>query len=180
MTNVEGSSSLWEPIRLRVSAWLLLAVGLVRSVGRRHAEAEAAYRDVLERHPGSDVARLMLGDSLEGRGRWEEAAAVYAEMAARDPTHENAHYHRACCLVELGRLEEAAEECGRTIGIDPEHFAAYVVLGQALGRLERNEEAIAAYRKALEIKPRDRDAMRLLAGRQAMLALDSERLSKTE
>jgi len=63
-------------IRLWVSAWLFLLSGLLRSVGRRYRQAEAAYRAVLDRNPKNGTAWLMLGASLESQGRWQGAADV--------------------------------------------------------------------------------------------------------
>lgn len=171
MTGREGQVPLWERVALRVSGWLFIAAGVLQSTGRRYRKAEALYREALVRAPGSTTGWLMLGESLEGQGRWEEAAGAYGHMTTLDPSHANAYYHRACCFLELGRLEHAATDCDRAIGLHPKHRAAYVVLGQALSRQGRREDAIAAFERAVALKPGDREVAALLERERAAAAL---------
>lgn len=124
--------------RLRVSSWLFLWAGLLRSAGSRPAQTEELYRLSLERHPGSPTAWVMLGEALKSQHRWEEAAEAYTSLVVLDATYSNAFYHRATCWVALGRLEEAIADCREAIRLDQRHFAAELVLGQALSRAGRH------------------------------------------
>jgi tetratricopeptide (TPR) repeat protein len=164
---VSEEPSLVARARLRMSSWLFLWAGLLRSAGSRPAQAEELYRLSLERHPGSPTAWMMLGEALESQHRWEEAAEAYTSLAVLDATHSNAFYHRATCWMALGRLEEAIADCGEAIRPDARHFAAELVLGQALSRAGRHPEALEAFRAAVCLKPRDPDAVRLLVTEEA-------------
>jgi tetratricopeptide (TPR) repeat protein len=163
----------WRANPVNFSIAPKLGAGIVHFLGRRPEEAEEAYRWSLSKNPGSEVARLLLGQTLERQGKWDQAIRTYDALAERDPTYENAYYHRACCLVRLGRDEEAIKDCRRAIGAYRKHAAAHVVMGEILLRQGRLDEAGAAVERALEIKPKD-PGVRELA-RQVLVARDRPR-----
>ena len=69
--------------------------------------AEAAFRQVISRHPSNDVVRLLLGDSLMQQDKLEDATAVFQELSDRAPKNVDARLRLGIALVKLGKLDEA-------------------------------------------------------------------------
>ena len=69
--------------------------------------AEAAFRQVISRHPSNDVVRLLLGDSLMQQDKLEDATAVFQELSDRAPKNVDARLRLGMALVKLGKLDEA-------------------------------------------------------------------------
>ena len=69
--------------------------------------AEAAFRQVISRHPSNDVVRLLLGDSLIQQDKLEDARAVFQELSDRAPKNVDARLRLGIALVKLGKLDEA-------------------------------------------------------------------------
>jgi tetratricopeptide (TPR) repeat protein len=123
----------------------------------RLAEAEAAWRAILERKPGDPEALHLLGLILVRTGRAEGLPLLdrSIEIAPRNPAFLN---NRAQILAEAGRSDEALRDLRRALMLEPRFHAAYCHLGSLLRRLGRLDEALAAFRKALAIDPRVPDA----------------------
>ncbi|MEU4264384.1 tetratricopeptide repeat protein [Streptomyces argenteolus] len=79
MTAARILGGLVEEVPEQIAPRLLLARAYYHSA--RLAKAEAELREVLERNPVEDYARLMLGRTLERQGRPAEAAP-HLRMAA--------------------------------------------------------------------------------------------------
>ena len=69
--------------------------------------AEAAFRQVISRHPSNDLVRLLLGDSLMQQEKLEDAKAVFQELSDRAPKNVDARLRLGIALVKLGKLDEA-------------------------------------------------------------------------
>ncbi|HET7731100.1 MAG TPA: tetratricopeptide repeat protein [Usitatibacter sp.] len=123
----------------------------------RLAEAEAAWRSILERKPDDPEALHLLGLILVRTGRAEGLQLLdrSIERAPRNPAFLN---NRAQILAEAGRSDEALRDLRRAVMLEPRFHAAYCHLGSLLRRLGRLDEALAAFRKALAIDPRVPDA----------------------
>lgn len=116
----------------------------------RLAEAEAAWRAILERKPDDPEALHLLGLILVRSGRSDglELLDRSIERAPRNPAFLN---NRAQILSEAGRGDEALRDLRRAVMLEPRFHAAYCHLGSILRRLGRHDEALAAFRKALAI-----------------------------
>ncbi len=69
--------------------------------------AEAAFRQVISRHPSNDVFRLLLGDSLMQQDKLEDATAVFQELSDRAPKNVDARLRLGMALVKQDKLDEA-------------------------------------------------------------------------
>lgn len=69
--------------------------------------AEAAFRQVISRHPSNDVVRLLLGDVLMQQDKLEEAIAQFKDLIDRAPKNVDAYLRVGMLLVKQGKLEEA-------------------------------------------------------------------------
>ncbi len=109
--------------------------------GGRFAEAEAAFREALQRDSGHDLARLNLARVLERMNRLDEAAVLYRKLIAARPVEPAPAREYAWLLRAAGRFEAAEEAFGNVLDRwqgDPE-----ATVGLA-GLLEMRGEAAAA------------------------------------
>lgn len=134
------------------------------ALGGGEAAAGAVLREALERYPDSvDAARIRQNLRLARGEGWKvyEDARAAAAAAPGDPAK----------LYLLGRVipdrEEQARIFRRALALDPSfYFANY---GLAVVELERGEkeEALGFARRAVAIRPENRDAKRQLARARA-------------
>lgn len=71
--------------------------------------AEAAFRQVISRHPSNDVVRLLLGDCLMQQDQLEDATAVFQELRLRSPKNVDALLRLGMALVKQEKLQEAKD-----------------------------------------------------------------------
>lgn len=69
--------------------------------------AEAAFRQVVSRHPSNDVVRLLLGDTLMQLQKLDEAIAYFQELLDRAPNNVDAHLRLSTALLKQDKLDEA-------------------------------------------------------------------------
>jgi len=74
---------------------------------KNYSAAEAAFRQVIARHPSNDLARLLLGDTLLQQDRVEDAIATWQELTSRAPKNVDAHLRLGMALLKSNQLEEA-------------------------------------------------------------------------
>jgi len=127
--------------------------------GDRLAEAEAAYRQVLEIEPDHFESLHLIGVICHQRG--DHAAAVREIDASLkvNPRNAAAHSNRGLALHELRRFDEALASFERALAIEPDDADVLVSRGVALGALARYGEAATSYERALAINPDHVDAL---------------------
>lgn len=69
--------------------------------------AEAAFRQVISRHPSNDAVRLLLGDVLMQQDKLEEAIAQFKDLIDRAPKNVDAYLRLGMLLVKQDKIEEA-------------------------------------------------------------------------
>lgn len=69
--------------------------------------AEAAFRQVISRHPSNDMVHLLLGDVLMQQGLPEEAVAQFQEVIRLTPKNVDAYLRLGNALSQQNQLEEA-------------------------------------------------------------------------
>jgi serine/threonine-protein kinase len=142
-----------RPETAHMLAHLLVGMG-------RDTEAEAAFRDLVNRRP--DDARYLgcLGYHLKRTGRADAAAiADRATAAARaalrlKPDSAEAHHILGLARSAQGKHDEAVAELRAAIRLKPDWFMPHYNLGMVLfGHQYKNDEAATEYREALRLKP---------------------------
>lgn len=126
--------------------------------GRRQ-EAEAIYRRMLQRDPGSPELHYNLAALLKSCGRVDESIAAYRIALAIRPDYADALNNLALVLFQKERYHESITCCRQAIAIAPDHAAAHNNLGNALRRVGRLDEAIDCYRAAADRPPRQAAAL---------------------
>lgn len=127
------------------------------------AQAEAAYRQVLEVVPEHFDALHLLGVVASQTGRASDAVTLISRAVLLNPAHPFAHNNLGLAYEALGRLEDAATSYRNAIANQANFSDAHYNLGNVLQAQGKLEAASSSYRQAVLINPQDADAYRNLA-----------------
>ena len=116
-------------------------------------EAEARYREALERDPGLHAAWDGLGMLALASRRRAAAIDAFQRAVALAPRSAAYRVHLGAALTGAGRAIEAVRTLESAIAIDGKSAAAWVNLGNACQRAGDPDRAIEALRRALELDP---------------------------
>ncbi|MEA2929667.1 MAG: hypothetical protein QOG38_2095 [Hyphomicrobiales bacterium] len=123
------------------------------------ADAQAAYRQILQKVPAHFEALHHLGIAECQAGRFEEADRILQQAVNLEPRSAAAQSNRGVVLLELGRFEDALASFDTALAIDSTLADAWSNRGNALTKLGRCEDAVASYDKAIALKPDHADAL---------------------
>lgn len=127
--------------------------GLLHHQAGRLAQAEQAYREVLQIDPTYFDAIHMLGVLCCQTARAAECVALLEDALRQRPLAPDVNCHLGAGLRGMNRLSEA-EACYRqALAVKPDYPEAHNNLGLLLKNSGRLPEAAAALESALEISP---------------------------
>ena len=144
----------------------LVDLAALRIAERRFDEADELLRRALELAPDNPAALQNVAEGLRKRGRLDEAIESYRAVLAIDPDYAMAHAGIGDALFRLERYEEALESLGRSISLHPHPptaTARLILMGKASRALGRAEAAAGHFERAVEIDPRNPEALDHLA-----------------
>src|SRR5262245_8721944 len=151
--------------RIPAAALALVCMVLVTLTVRRNLEYRTAlgiWQTVLDRYP-SGRAHYNIGIELKQQGRRSEAIEHYRLALPESP---EAHYALGFEAAVDGRHEEAIEHCREFLRLMPDDQVAplaYVLLGRSLEATGKLDEAAEAFRREIQMRPRDIDGRAGLA-----------------
>ncbi|MDB5364065.1 MAG: hypothetical protein JWO51_5362 [Rhodospirillales bacterium] len=147
----------------------LFAIALGHHEAGRIAEADAAYRGILEVDPDHADSLHLLGLILSGAGQAEQAIRLIGRAIEINP--DGAHYHNSLgnAYHGLGRLPAATEHYRRAVALRPDSAEIVSNLGTVLREQGDAPEAVACYRTALRLSPCSADVLYNLANALADL-----------
>lgn len=116
-------------------------------------QAEAIYRQILQREPRNGRVWFVLGNLCESQRRLAEAVACFRQALEIEPREAQGHFHLANALLQQSEWAEAERAFRRCLELQPGHAEALVNLGFVLSELNRHCEAEACCRQALAVKP---------------------------
>jgi predicted O-linked N-acetylglucosamine transferase (SPINDLY family) len=119
----------------------------------RVAEAETAYRAILQFHPTHFNSLHFLAVSQYQLRRSSDADRNFRKAIALDPNCAPLHSNHSLALLDLQRFDEAVASCDKAIALQPDHAAAWCNRAKALRSLHRYEESLLAAERALSIRP---------------------------
>jgi predicted TPR repeat methyltransferase len=156
-----GGGSEAAPRELTVEQAIELALA-VQKRGRLE-EAEAAFRQVLERAPDHVHALANLGSVLRRRDDPAGAETALRRAIALAPNHGEAYHNLVNVLRDLERDDEALDVSKRALELFPYEAEAYRSVGALLYAGGRVAEALAIYRRWLEVEPHSDSARHMIA-----------------
>ena len=101
----------------------------------RRQEAQAAFIDILRRHPTHFSALNEFGTLLAAQGAIDAACRVYAEAILHHPDNPMTHVNLGNLLLRADRHAEARLHYEAALKADPDHAAAH----QGLGAVKADE-----------------------------------------
>jgi superkiller protein 3 len=139
----------------------LMAKGNDSRDARKYAEAEEAYRGVLQLKPRDPRAAYGLGNVFTDQRRWEDAEKSYRDAVLWNPNDVDALVALSVVLVQpragsdnARRFADAETYARRAVQVEPNNAVAWDRLGVALQiRGLVNQETEHAYRRAVELDP---------------------------
>jgi tetratricopeptide (TPR) repeat protein len=108
--------------------------------------------------PGSATAWALLGQAYNFNGRRDEAATAFKKAVAQAPTNTGYRTTLGLLLGMVGQYDEGAAELKRVVATPGyKDAAAWINLGWVYRNMKppKTTESIAAYKKALEIDPKE-------------------------
>lgn len=140
-------------------AYAQIARGRALAALKRDEDAASAYRKAAELEPAYADAWLKLAQTRRRQGKPTEGLAAVEEGLKSSPKNDDLLFHRALLLSELdGRGKDALAAYDAVIKIKPT-AAAYYNRAQLRSDEEDHKGALADYRKAVELDPKDPDAL---------------------
>ena len=116
-------------------------------------EAEAAFKKILQAHPGHADAVNLSGMLSYQRRRVEEAAERIAQAIAADGANAAYFANQAMVLATLDRTDEVEASLRRALELDPGNTSFLLSLGNTLQRQGKTGEAEACFRQTMELRP---------------------------
>lgn len=107
-------------------------------------------RIALDMEPEFDLARLLVGDVMRSRERYNEAIAAYRKIKPDSPYGWSARLRIADALYEMKKLDEATALLESMANERKDRIDALVNLGNYLRYKEKFKESVAAYDRAFE------------------------------
>jgi predicted AlkP superfamily phosphohydrolase/phosphomutase/Flp pilus assembly protein TadD len=139
---------------------------------KRYAEAEVAYRKLVEAHPEDGGLRASLAGALASQGRYDDALAQLDEAVRLAPVNPEAYHNRGAILERQQKRDEAVAAYRSALRYNPQ----YEPSRRALDRLHAGAEPVAtqtpAEQLATRLAERAADAAKRGNYAEAMQTLD--------
>jgi protein O-GlcNAc transferase len=124
----------------------------------KYAEAEAAYRQVLETHPDHPDANHLLGVIAYQYGRLKVALELIEKAISINGRVAEYHRNLGLVLAGLGRMDEAADSYRRALELRPNYAKALHNLATVQRMQRKNDQALANCQRALQANPKYTEA----------------------
>ncbi len=121
----------------------------------RVAEAEAQAGRAVAAAPERASAHLLHGDLLAAQREYARAAEAFARVRSLEPDNVGVLERMAWLANETGKLDEAIAANEAIVARVPEKAEAWAALGDLYSRKGRPDRAEQAYRKVVEIDPKN-------------------------
>ena len=119
----------------------------------RLAEAEAAYRQILEIDPKHADSLNSLGILAHQCGHSDDAIELIGKAIAVNNRVAQYHYNIALVFAALGRMDEAVTHNRHAVALKPDYADAHTNLASALTAQGHASEAALHFRRALARRP---------------------------
>lgn len=143
-------------------AEIYLIYGVCAYACGKPSEAIKHLRKSLRLAPGGRDVLFNLGHILLSTGHPEDATQPLCQLLEEHPGYPGAQSNLAAAYYSSGQMELAGEACLKAIALVPETAETaelYNLLGSIYREGEFNEKSEIAFRKAIELKPEEPDAL---------------------
>jgi tetratricopeptide (TPR) repeat protein len=120
------------------------------------------YRHLLDLHPERADIRLRLAQGLVESPRPADAVPHLEQLLREQPDNPDVATTLARCRIDEGRTEEARALLDKVLQEHPDHFDALVQRGKLECAIEQPVTAELWLKRALAIRPHDKDALYIL------------------
>ena len=131
----------------------LFQQGNAAQAAQRFSEAEAIWRQVIQRNPQEAVAYNNLGNALADQNQLNEAVTAYRTAIKLNPQDATAYNNLGNALAAQNQLDAAVTAYRTAIKLNPQYATAYNNLGNALAAQNKLDAAVTAYRTAIQLNP---------------------------
>lgn len=138
----------------------------------RYAEAEAAYRKLIEDKPDDGAIRTSLAATLGFLGRYDEALEQLAEAERLSPLNPEIYHNRGVVFERQGKPDEAVAQYREAVRYAPDFKPSRDALKRLTGSADAQGPGTAAERLAAAMCERAADAARRGDYPKALAALD--------
>ena len=138
-------------------------LGVQRHQLGQHEAAIALIRKAIMAAPGYADAHNNLGNLYKEQGELEKAREAYVKAIEINPRHVGAYNNLGVTMRALGRADAAVEILLKALDLAPDNADILQNLGNAYRSQKKYIEATGAYRRAIAIRPYDREAYKYLA-----------------
>jgi tetratricopeptide (TPR) repeat protein len=121
------------------------------------------WEDTVEKSPDNPRAWTNAGNQLMGRGEMVKARAYFERARQVGPMYAWAYMNLSVLDRHEGNLEGALRDAQEAVRLRPDQAQSHFYLGKALEALGRRDEAAAAYRRGVDVDPRETEAHEALA-----------------
>jgi tetratricopeptide (TPR) repeat protein len=148
--------------------WLFSRGKARQALGDKQGAA-ADYENALRLSPDNGAIYSQRGNFRENVLHDNEGAVADYTQLLRLLPDEPYYFWRARAKYKAGHLSESLADLAVSLTKRPDYGPAYFHRGVILEKLGRDQEALAAYRKAVELEPRNASAKKVLDALEAAL-----------
>jgi tetratricopeptide (TPR) repeat protein len=117
-----------------------------------------------------EIDQLMaVGSAAMSAREFPAALSAFNRIVEKRPDFAEGWNRRATLYYLMGEYQKSLDDIDRTLALEPRHFGAMSGLGLVNLELDREAEAAKAYRRFLEIDPRNESARKNLDAIDAIL-----------
>lgn len=162
----------WDEAQLNAESSIKLAISLDSKLGAAYATkglllgekdkegAELSYKKAIALSPNYAVAHMWYGYFLMESGRLSAAQELFERAFELDPKSPIAAYAVAKGHYQAGSEEKAMALFSHIVANDPYYPGAYNLVGNILSNRGRLDEASDMYKRALDVDPDNKQAVK--------------------
>lgn len=119
-----------------------------------------------------------LGNQRYKDGDYPTAIKHYTEAIKRNPDDPKYYSNRAACYMKLAAFDLGLKDCEKCIEIDPKFIKGWIRKGKILQGMQQQGKALTAYQKALEVDPKNQEALDAYKSCSVSFSSDPEEVRK--
>ncbi len=123
-------------------------------------KAEQSFKRAIDINPNYAMTYMWYGSLLQSRGDVGGAHQLFEQAYVLDPKSPVAAYNVAWCYYQEGSEKKAMDIFSKIISNDPYYPGAYNLVGDILKTRGRLDEAISMYKRALDVDPVNKGAIK--------------------